>query len=297
MSIEAVASYLECPLCADGVFVDGKSLACINSHSFDIARQGYVNCLVGDKVPGTADTVEMVVAREQFLASDHFRPIADALAEAVVALNLDKRNASEAVARDIIVLDAGAGTGYYLGAVLGQLEASVGSGVKALGIATDISKRAVQRAAQAHPAIGALVADTWHRLPVASNVVDAIINVFAPRNADEFSRVLVPGGALVVVAPTSRHLAEIRSDLRMLDIDDDKSADIDEKLSSKFALEKVEAVEYRIICTRDDISHLVLMGPNAHHMVDADLATQLESWPDTTEVSISVEIRLYRCQK
>lgn len=297
MSIEAVASYLECPLCADGVFLDGKSLACINSHSFDIARQGYVNCLVGDKVPGTADTVEMVVAREQFLASGYFRPIADALAEAVVALNLDKRNALEAVARDIIVLDTGAGTGYYLSVVLSRLEAAIGLGVKALGIATDISKRAVQRAAQAHPAIGALVADTWHRLPVASNVVDAIINVFAPRNVDEFSRVLVSGGALVVVAPTSRHLAEIRSDLHMLDIDDGKSADIDEKLSGGFALEKVEVVEYTIACMRDDIRHLVLMGPNAHHVTEAELAAQLEAWPDITEVSVSVEIRLYRCQK
>ena len=78
-----------------------------------MARQGYVNLMPGGTRPGTADTAEMVAARAGFLDAGHYAPLADALAAAA--------RASQPPAG--AVLDAGAGTGYYLAAVLTALRA------------------------------------------------------------------------------------------------------------------------------------------------------------------------------
>ena len=56
---------LRCPVCAVSSEGDGV-LRCGEGHSFDIARQGYVNL-----VPGPGDTAEMVEARDSFLAAGH----------------------------------------------------------------------------------------------------------------------------------------------------------------------------------------------------------------------------------
>ena len=56
---------LRCPLCGAGFSPTSDSLRCPNGHSYDVARQGYVNLLPGGARPGTADTAEMVAARER----------------------------------------------------------------------------------------------------------------------------------------------------------------------------------------------------------------------------------------
>ena len=43
------ASMLRCPVCKFQLHLREKSLACDNRHSFDIAKQGYVNLLTGGK--------------------------------------------------------------------------------------------------------------------------------------------------------------------------------------------------------------------------------------------------------
>ena len=73
----------------------------------------------------------------------------------------------------------------------------------------DISARALRRAARAHPAIGAVGWDTWRPFPVRDAVMSLVLDVFAPRNAAEFRRVLRDDGALIVVTPAPGHLAEL----------------------------------------------------------------------------------------
>src|SRR3954447_8697462 len=75
-----VVDLLRCPVCGDALGEAGGALRCAAGHSFDIARQGYVNL-----VPGRADTPEMVEARDAFLRAGHFRPLSAALAEAAAS--------------------------------------------------------------------------------------------------------------------------------------------------------------------------------------------------------------------
>ncbi|MFI0453871.1 putative RNA methyltransferase [Actinomadura sp. 6N118] len=270
-----IVEYLVCPLCGADLAVAERALRCPSRHSFDIARQGYANLLPGDARTGTADTAEMVRARETFLSAGHFAPAADLLAQRV----------SDGGGR--CVLDAGAGTGYYLGAVLDRLP-------EAVGLALDISKYAARRAARAHPRIGAAVADLWRPLPVRSGSMDAIINVFAPRNAAEFRRVLHPAGVLHVVAPTSRHLDSLVDALGLLSVDEEKSERMELALGGDFETTTQEKLETEVSLGREDVATLVGMGPSAHHIPAEELAERVAKLPDPVRVTLSFVLTAFR---
>src|SRR4051812_22107052 len=80
MPSASVASLL-CPVCRNGLGPGGSagtSLVCPTGHSFDAARQGYFNFLVGKGTVFEADAADMVAARFEFLSAGHYRPLADA---------------------------------------------------------------------------------------------------------------------------------------------------------------------------------------------------------------------------
>jgi len=220
--LDAALHCLACPLCEAPLVRHGGTLCCEAGHSFDIARQGYASLIPGDAYTGTADTAAMLEAREAFFAAGRFDPIVRAVAERASAL-LASGGAG-------CVVDVGAGPGRYLAAVL---DAAPGRA----GVALDLSKHAARRAARAHPRVAAAVADTWGRLPVATGAAALVLDVFAPRNAAEFRRLLAPDGALVVVTPTARHLREAVEALGLLAVDEDKGERLAGQLEADFTAE------------------------------------------------------------
>lgn len=136
---------LRCPVCgeplAEATAGTTSALRCPRRHSFDIARQGYVNLLAG-RAPHVGDSAEMVAARADFLAAGHYDLISAALSDA--ATEAASRPPTSGFGAYPLVVDAGAGTGRYLGAVLAALP-------DAVGLALDVSKPALRRAARAHP--------------------------------------------------------------------------------------------------------------------------------------------------
>ena len=269
---------LECPVCSQSLAPSDSSLICADQHSFDIARQGYVNLLGGGARPSTADTAEMVAAREAFLAIGHYRPIADAVAEAVG----DSLSEAEGW-----ILDAGAGSGYYLAAVLERFE-------RLDGLALDISKYAARRAARMHERIVSVVADTWGRVPVVSGAVAAVLSVFAPRNAAEFARVLRPGGVLVTVTPTARHLQELVDPLGLVTVEADKHERLSAGLRGSFDHERERSVQLPLRLDRREALDLVRMGPSAHHVEPFELRERLADLPEPVAATLSVTIAVWR---
>lgn len=272
---------LQCPLCASSFERRDRSLICASGHCFDIARQGYVNLLPGGAGTGTADTRDMVKARLAFFASGHF----GALVERVAAVTADAVSGVSGC-----ILDAGAGTGDYLAAVLGVTPGR-------LGLALDLSKDAARHAARIHPDVGAVVCDVWGALPVRDGVAAAVMSVFAPRNAGESARVLVPGGALVVATPTRRHLRELIGPLGMLTVDPDKGARLDRTLGAAFVRERLEAHESRIVLSADEAASLALMGPAARHVTPEGVRAAADVLGDQVSVTVSVEIGVWRVDR
>lgn len=266
-----VLPYLECPHCSTALSAGAPgSLRCASGHVFDVARQGYVSLLAG-KVPVTGDSAEMVAARAEFLSAGHYAPVE----KAVVA----------ACAGEGCVLDLGAGTGHYLAAVLDAFPDRV-------GIALEIAKPALRRAARAHPRLGAVGADTWGRLPVRDGVIPVALNVFAPRNAAEIARVLTPDGRLVVVSPTSAHLGELVSALDLLTVGSDKPARVSASLPG-FAVSTQDGCEFVMSLEHKEVVDLVGMGPSARHVDAAELRARVSALPVPVRVTASVTVTTY----
>jgi 23S rRNA (guanine745-N1)-methyltransferase len=252
--------YLRCPLCGLGFTAAGRAIRCESGHSFDVARQGYVDLMpAGRRVAG--DGAEMVAAREAFLGAGHFEAIA-----AAVAVEVGSGGGGGCV------VEVGAGTGYYLARARGALA----------GIALDSSRYAARRAARA--GLGAVVCDVWRGLPVRDGVAAAVLCVFAPRNAAEMRRILAPGGVIVVVTPTPRHLAELVEPLGLVGVDERKPERLAASLGEPV---RVREVEEEMRLSREDVAALVAMGPSAHH-VDAERVAR------PAVATLSVHVAVYR---
>lgn len=267
--LEAVVDTLACPHCGSGLTLDARTARCRDGHAFDLARQGHLN-LLSRPGPSPGDTAEMVAARTEFLATGNYQPLVDALVEAVVP-------------EDGLMVELGAGTGYYLRAV-------VDAGSRRTGLALDVSGYAARRAAKAHPRIGSVVADAWQRLPVRSGVADAVLDVFAPRNAAETARVLRPGGVLLVVTPNPPHLRELVSSLGLVTVDADKDRRLDATLGGHFARTGASELEWTMPLDRTAVRNLVAMGPSAWHTSPDALAVAIAELPDPVQVTASVTL-------
>jgi 23S rRNA (guanine745-N1)-methyltransferase len=269
--LASVVDLLRCPVCEKGLAQTDSALRCEDGHSFDVARQDYVNL-----VPGAGDSTEMVEAREAFLGAGHYRKLTGALVEE--ALKVEAPGA---------VLDVGAGTGHHLAYVLAAPPERV-------GLALDTSTAALRRAARSHPRAAAVGADAWKPLPVGDGVAALVLSVFAPRNPDEMARILAPGGALVAATPTTRHLAELVGPLGLLSVPDEKADRLDEQLGAQFELADRRTIEHSMFLTSEEMSQLVRMGPSAWHVDDESLAARLAALPDPHTVTASVTLSAYR---
>ncbi len=272
-----VVEYLVCPVCGADLAMADRGLSCPVGHTFDIARQGYANLLPGNARPGTADTPEMVRARDAFLSAGHFAAPAERLA----------RSVARTLEGEAFVLDAGAGTGYYLGQVLDRSP-------DATGLALDISKHAARRAAKAHPRAGAVVADLWRPLPLRDGAARIVMNVFAPRNAAEFHRVLHVDGLLFSVTPSPRHLGPLVEPLGLISVDERKTERTDAALAGYFKLDTRQSIETEAVLTHDEIATLVAMGPSAHHVPAERLRERLDRLPEPLPVPLSVVLSVFR---
>lgn len=269
---------LACPHCARPLERDGSEFRCASGHVFDIARQGYVNLVTPGTHTGTADTPAMVAARQAFFAAGHFAPLVERVAEVVAS-------AAEGVLGRIV--DVGGGSGEYLAAALDRLP-------DRHGMVLDLSKHACKRAARSHERASAAVCDTWTVLPLAEGSAAVLMNVFAPRNAAEFARVLVPGGALVVVTPTPAHLAELVAALGLVTVDPEKDERLEALLMPYFERTAVETLERRLALTAEAAALAVAMGPSSRHVDPETLAARLGGLGEPIETTLSASVSTWR---
>ncbi len=182
---------LRCPICGGSLSLRDKTVSCPKGHSFDMAREGYINLLrsqkSGDRMGDSKDSAR---SRRDFLDKGYYQPLRDAL----IALFADKRGT---------VLDICCGEGYYT-AALGENPALAVYGF-------DLSKEMVRLAAKRGGAT-CFVANLVS-IPVADGSFDYATHLFAPFHEREFSRILKPGGTLFSVVPGKKHLWALKEKL------------------------------------------------------------------------------------
>ena len=184
---------LICPLCGNPLTQQERAWVCENRHSFDIARQGYVNLLPVQQKrslqPG--DTKEQVASRRVFLDGDFYGPIRDELCR------LAKDHGCSGP-----ILDIGCGEGYYSAQLAKELNAPL--------VGLDISKEAVRYAAGRYKEALWLCASAAH-LPMADHSAGLITSLFALTMPEEFLRVLRPDGMFIQVLAAEDHLLGLKS--------------------------------------------------------------------------------------
>jgi len=237
-----------CPICGGELAADeNKTKRCPSGHSFDRARAGYYNLLVGVGAGVHGDNREMLDARRAFLGAGYYAPLAERVAEVVLSLT----------SRGGTLLDNGAGEGYYTAIIESALcerdgESSV--------LAFDISKDAARYISRACPRASVAVASSY-AMPVADGSVDTAVTLFSPLAREELLRVLKSGGKFVLVFPDEMHLFGL------------KSAIYDTPYKNKpeatelegFKLLSDERLEYDItLRSREDVRALFMMTPYAY---------------------------------
>lgn len=255
---------------------DFSRLVSESGHSYDVAKQGYVTLAAGAGLKHKGDDMDMVNAREAYLAMGHFAPFVETVTGAVQDA-LD--SASLAESKPASLLEVGAGTGYYLAHTLDSI-------AEARGVGLDISPHAAKHLAKCHPRVGAVVADVWERLPIRDESVDAISVVFAPRNPAEFQRVLAPGGQVIVLTPGAGHLDELREPLGILGVEEGKVERMYEQAEG--FLEQVADpvdISFPIELDKASVAAQVGMSPSARHISAGELAERMAALPPTLTVT------------
>ena len=64
-------SMFSCPVCGNNLEIENRTYKCPNRHSFDMAKEGYVNLLISNKSTDfSGDDKVMVQSRTKFLDGD-----------------------------------------------------------------------------------------------------------------------------------------------------------------------------------------------------------------------------------
>lgn len=280
-ALTAALRHLRCPVCAAGlerVAAGPDVLGCVHGHRFDVARQGQVVLVPGGSKL-RADTADMVAARSRVLGSRMFDGVRDALVRSVVSC-------AGAAAEDRLLVDLGAGTGWYAAALLDALPGH-------LGLALELSTPALRLAARAHPRLAALGIDVTRPLPLADGVVGrggVLTAVFAPLPPPkELARVARPGAGLVVVTPTPDHLARLRMRLGLLDVPAGKPTRLAARHGAAWQVEAQQDIATEVTLDRDEAADVVAMGPNAWH-TDDRLREAVVDLPDRLTDTVAVTV-------
>ena len=236
---------LICPVCRKPLQRQERCYRCETGHSFDLAKEGYVNLLrtnkSGDKM---GDDKLSARCRRDFLNKGYYAPLKDALQE----IFLDKQGS---------VLDICCGEGYYTSAL------AQNDNLQVYGF--DLAKEMIRLGAKRGGAtyfVANLAA-----IPVADSSFDYAIHLFAPFQEAEFLRILKPGGKLYTVIPGSEHLWGLKQTLYDTPYRNDELLPKTEQLKPK-SVRKVSADI--TLTSAEDIDAVFRMTPYYFHTSQKD---------------------------
>lgn len=278
------AHNLACPLDGERLEHSNNQLVCKNGHSFDIARQGYVNLLPvqhkRSKQPG--DSKAMVLARTEFLNTGIYQAIANKLTE-TVSLHMPVYN-------EICIMDAGCGEGYYLHAVFNSLS-NEGDDARLSLIGLDISKDAIIQSSKRNRQISWLVG-TNRQPPVEEESVDIILCLFGFLCIEAFTKALKPGGKIILVDPGPEHLKELRK-IIYPELKKSEQSSLLKNEIKDFLLLKREQLQFnKKISSNEKIKQLLVMTP--HFYRASKEGRQAASSLDELDITVDVVFRVFQ---
>lgn len=247
--VASSADLFQCPICKNDMeVVELKSLKCTKNHSFDFARQGYINLLT---TPAKTKYDKQLFESRRFLMEEHgfFEPVTTKISELIkIYLKHTK----------LAILDTGSGDGTHLAKIRKIL---LDGGIHVNGVGIDIAKEGITVAAKYHSDLIWCVADLANS-PFRNESFDVILNILSPSNYQEFKRILNDYGLLIKVIPRSNYLKELRTFFYK---DSEKQTytneDIIQLFKERTEFIRQETVHYKTELNREALTALVEMTP------------------------------------
>lgn len=237
---------LICPVCGASLSFQERRAVCANNHSYDMAREGYVNLLRTSKAGDSmGDDKYSARSRRDFLNKGYYAPLQRYLTE----LFREKQGA---------VLDICCGEGYYTSTLAHEQLAVFGF---------DISREMVRLAARRGR--GTYFVANMASIPVANETFDYATHLFAPFMEQEFVRVLKPGGRLYTVIPGRLHLFGLKQALYDTPYENDEKLPAVQHLRLVSTHKLSEAIHLE---SHEDIDAVFHMTPYYFHTSEKDRA-------------------------
>ncbi|WP_332646507.1 putative RNA methyltransferase [Lysinibacillus sp. 54212] len=232
-----------CPVCKEGMSVsDTGKVTCINNHSFDIAKQGYINFMT--KPVNSMYSKELFEARQRVIASGLYDDLQRKIAAHISGT---------------YILDTGCGEGSHLARICEKVEGSVGVGI-------DIAKEGILSAAKFYDGHIWCVGDLASS-PYSADTFDVILNILSPANYDEFKRLLKPDGKVIKVVPQEGYLKELRQQaFAHSEKESYTNALTLQRFKESFERVEVERIHYTVPLSGDLVPKLLEMTPMGWHI-------------------------------
>lgn len=253
------ARLFACPVCSSEMHVSEApaQFCCSQGHSFDFARQGYLNLMLANQRNSLQAGYDMATlrARKTMLENGLFAPLIESLQQMTVNIARQKTQWQQ-----LSLLDVGSGEGYLFAHLVEKLQSASGKEIAAVG--SDISKPAMQIASQSSNTLLWCVANLMRRMPFADHAFHILLNILAPSNAEEFQRLLIPQGYLLKVLPLENHLVEIRRAIYEHERKESHNNEVAfAELSKHLQLITQENLSYLHTVGKDKTSELLHMSP------------------------------------
>ncbi|MFD2211903.1 putative RNA methyltransferase [Virgibacillus halophilus] len=271
-------SIFKCPVCNSSMKVfQLKSLICLNNHTFDFAKQGYINLTVHPvKTKYGKDLFE--ARRKLIIEYGFFKPLSQAIAETISKHTVNKETIS--------LIDMGCGEGSHLSQISDIVNSEYSKIVTGVGI--DLSKEGVSVAAKNYFDKIWAVADLANT-PFADKQFDVILNILSPSNYTEFNRLLKAEGLVIKIVPQSGYLKELREVI--FDEPEKQSysnADIVKRFNENIQLVDRSSLCYTVELDNPGIQTLIQMTPLSWATAEEQFKTLLKA--DSTKVTVDLEI-------
>lgn len=258
----------KCPICNSELNRINKTHICKNNHSYDIAKEGYVNLLISNKA-NHGDNKFLMRSRIDFLNKGYYSCLKDKLVETISAYPHDS------------LIDLACGEGYYT-RYFSQISNTYGF---------DLSKTGIKYAAKNDPEGRYCLANIF-RVPLFDSTADIVTTIFAPISVEEISRLLKDKGYFIEVIPDEYHLIEYKEvlyDNIILNVIDNKDKGNLKLMDSIKVSDKIH------LDNNEDIMNLFNMTPYTYK-TSLDAIERLKQLEEM-DVSLHFIINVYQNNK
>ncbi|AMB99376.1 hypothetical protein AWM75_04940 [Aerococcus urinaehominis] len=214
-----VSPLMTCPFCQNNLTCQDYQLICNQGHTFDIAKQGYLNLAPNHQEKHYDKNLfssRYQIMGQLKLYSGLYQTIKDCLVQAGATFNSNQ-----------VLVNLGCGEAsqaYQLSQVLSPCPKIIG---------LDLAKDGISQAAKHYSQGLWLVADLA-RIPMKDHTIDYLCTILSPSNYSEAKRVLKESGFYIKVIPGTNYLKEIRQAILPPDQVDHQSQDSIDIFASHF---------------------------------------------------------------